>query len=278
MSEEVISYDSSRKSTFLEKKKRGFRNRYHVYKRKFLWFIHRNRHEIDLNYSKIDSDSIPILINNFNRLEFLKQQIDWLNSLEEKISIIIVDNKSDYPPLLDFYKNINEKNVQVVYLKFNTWRLGLVYLAKKLRKFEKIIITDPDLMPYPNTPKNLISHLANLLDKYPEYNHVGASLAIDDLPQNGKLSKKVIQFESQYWSPIAKEIGQEVFVAKIDTTFAIYRNTSNVIVTSPALRTKPPYTLKHLDWYILPEDYTEEYRYYLSNSKSFATWAAELKK
>ncbi len=278
MSEEVINYDSNRKSTFWEDKKRGFWNRYYVYKRKTLWFIHRNRHQIDIDYARIDKDSIPVLINNFNRLEFLKSQIDWLNSLGNKVSIIIVDNNSDYPPLLDFYKNIQGKNVQVVYLKFNTWRLGLVYLAKKLKGFEKIIITDPDLMPYPDTPKDLISHLAELLDKYPGFNHVGTSLGINDLPENGELNEKIIQFESRYWSPIAEELNDEVFVAKIDTTFAIYRNTSDVISTSPALRTKPPYILKHLDWYILPEDYTEEYRYYLSNSKSFATWAKELKK
>lgn len=278
MSEEVINYDYERQSTFLQNKIRGLLNRYYIYKRRSLWYIHTLKNNIQINFAKVSKTSIPILINNFNRLDFLKQQIDWLQSLEEEVSIIIVDNKSDYPPLLDFYKNIQAKNVQVVYLGFNTWRLGLVYLAKQLKDFEKLIITDPDLMPYPDTPKDLISHLSNLLDKYPKFNHVGTSLAIHDLPSESHLTKKVIRSESQFWPPRTKKLNDEVFIAEIDTTFAMYRNSSKIIEIGPALRTVPPYTLKHLDWYILPKDYTEEYEYYLSNSKSFATWAAELKK
>ena len=71
-----------------------------------------------------------------------KQQIDWLLNLDDKVSIIIVDNLSTYPPLLEFYKNIDHPLVQVVYLNFNSWRKGAEYIGeRKLKDFEKYIFT-----------------------------------------------------------------------------------------------------------------------------------------
>jgi hypothetical protein len=230
-------------------------------------------------YSKLPKDSIPILINNFNRLELLQKQINWLLTLDGKISIIIIDNLSTYPPLLNYYKNIRHPNVQVVNLNFNSWRKGAEYLGeKKLKDFDKYIITDSDLLPYPNTPKDLVLHLSDLMDKYPAFNHIGTSLEIKDIPDKNPMKEKVIRFESDYWPPVAEELNNEVYVGKIDSTFAMYRRSSKVLKTYPALRTKRPYTLKHIDWYLAPADFSDEYIYYLKSCKSFATWATQLKK
>ena len=279
MAEEVIDYAGKQNSSWIQNKIRGLKNRYHVYKRYLLWDIHTRINTIEPDYSKLPKDAIPILINNFNRLDLVKQQIDWLLDLDDKVAIIIVDNLSTYPPLLDFYKKINHPLVQVVYLNFNSWRKGAEYIGeKKLKDFEKYIITDSDLLPFSNTPKNLVGHLAELMDKYPQYNHIGTSLEINDLPDKNPMKSKVIRFESDYWSPKAQVLNNEVYVAKIDSTFAMYRRNSKVLLTHPALRTKRPFTLKHIDWYLGPEDFSEEYIYYLKSCKSFATWATQLKK
>lgn len=278
MSEQVIDYDGYKQSTWWQNKKRGLSNRYHKYKRHLDWAIHVRRHTIQPDYSKIPPTAIPILINNFNRLDLLKQQIDWLLSLDGEVAIIIVDNLSTYPPLLDFYKNLDAPNVQVVDLKFNSWRLGAAYLAKKLTNFEKVVITDSDLLPYPDTPKDLLLHLSKLMDKYPDYNHIGLSLEIEDLPEDVPMRAKIYKHESQFWSPQTACLQEEVYVAAIDSTFAMYRPDSTILALSPALRTVRPYTLKHIDWYLKPSDYSEEYQYYLASCKSFATWATQLKK
>ena len=279
MAEQVIDYNGYEKFTWLQNKIRGLSNRYFKYKRHLDWNIHVRRTKIAPDYSKIPVDSIPILINNYNRVELLKQQIDWLLTLEGNPSIIIVDNDSDYPPLLEYYKNIDHPQVQVVYLQFNSWRLGATYLANKLlRKFEKVVVTDSDLLPYPNTPSDILQHLSVLMDKYPDYNHVGLSLEINDLPDDSPMKAKVIQHESQFWAPHTPCLNKEVYVAGIDSTFAMYRRKSNILAISPALRTVRPYTLQHVDWYLSPSDYSEEYQYYLSSCKSFATWATQLKK
>jgi len=279
MAEQVIDYDGYSQSSWFQNKMRGLSNRYHKYKRHLDWRIHVQRTKIEPDYSKISVDSIPILINNYNRLELLEQQVDWLLTLKGNPSILIVDNDSDYPPLLDYYQKINHPQVQVVYLKFNSWRLGATYLAKKLlKKFEKVVITDSDLLPYPQTPTNILPHLVNLMDKYPQYNHIGLSLEINDLPDDSPMKTKVIKHESQFWHPHTKCLNDEVYIAGIDSTFAMYRQNSDILAISPALRTVRPYTLQHVDWYLAPDDYSEEYQYYLSSCKSFATWATQLKK
>lgn len=279
MAEEVINYDENSSSTWLQNKKRGLINRYHIKKRHFLWKLHTITNNIEVDKTKIHPGTMPVLINNFNRVELLKQQIEWLLSLDDKVSIIIVDNDSTYPPLLDFYRKINHPAVQVVYLGFNSWRKGVEYIGtKKLKGFDKYIITDSDLLPYPSTPKDIIGHIANLLDEYPKYNHIGTSLEIQDIPDKNPLKNQILTFESVYWLPKATLLNDTVFIAKIDSTFAMYRNSSKVLITEPALRTNRPYTLKHIDWYLAPVDFSEEYIYYLKSCKSFATWATQLKK
>ena len=279
MSEEVISYSGHKGATWFQNKRRGLSNRYYKYKRYLLWAIHTRINRIEPDYAKLPKDAIPVLINNFNRLDLLQRQIDRLLSLEDKVSIIIVDNLSTYPPLLHFYENLNHPLVQVVYLNFNSWRKGVEYIAtKKLTAFDKYIITDSDLLPYPNTPKDLVSKLSTLLDKYPKYNHVGTSLEINDLPAHSKMRDTIVQYESQFWAPATTLLNKEVYDAKIDTTFAMYRKKSTILATGPALRTARPYTLKHVDWYLDPANHTTEYQYYLNSCKSFATWAHESKK
>jgi len=246
MAEEVINYSDNNESSWLQNKWKGLTNRYHKYKRFLLWDIHTRLNRITPDYTKIASDSIPVLINNFNRLELLQKQIDWLLSLDDKVSIIIIDNLSTYPPLLEFYKNISHSNVQVVYLNFNSWRKGAEYLGeKKLKDFEKYIITDSDLLPFESTPKNLIGHISMLMDNYPDYNHIGVSLEINDLPDHNPMKEKIVKHESNFWPPKA---------------------------------TVRPYTLKHVDWYLNPNHNTSEFQFYLDSCKSFATWAHESKR
>jgi len=52
----------------------------------------------------IDYKRIPIIINNFNRLTYLKELIQ---SLEQRgySNIYIIDNLSTYQPLLDYYES-----------------------------------------------------------------------------------------------------------------------------------------------------------------------------
>ena len=51
--------------------------------------------------------SIPIIINNYNRYSAFIKLVDWLSSAGF-VNIIVLDNQSTYPPLLEYYKNNNQ--------------------------------------------------------------------------------------------------------------------------------------------------------------------------
>ncbi|MEL6868109.1 MAG: hypothetical protein AAFP19_27045 [Bacteroidota bacterium] len=279
MAEQIIDYAKGRQVPWLRRKIIAVSNLISRQQREWAWRYHlRFRHQVQLDQSRIPEGAIPILINNFNRLSDLRQMVDWIQSLEGEKAIIIVDNDSTYPPLLDYYQSLNGDNEQVVYLKFNSWRKGVRYIGEELfQKYPKYIITDSDLLPYPQTPKDLLPYLSHLMDKYPSYNHIGLSLEIEDLPDHNPLKAQVYQHESQFWSPHSRLLNEEVYESYIDTTFAMYRNSSKVLPIGNALRTARPYTLKHLDWYLDPQSYTEEYQYYLKSCREFATWAVALR-
>ena len=52
----------------------------------------------------VDYKEIPIIINNFNRLDTLQKLIASLE-IRGYRNIYIIDNLSTYPPLLDYYKS-----------------------------------------------------------------------------------------------------------------------------------------------------------------------------
>jgi len=97
-------------------------------------------------FGKVPKDfkNIPIFINNYNRLTTTTLLI---NSLQKRgyNNIHILDNKSTYPPLLEFYKTTNckvhflKKNYgSKAYWKSNLW---LSYLNSHF------VYTDSDVVP-----------------------------------------------------------------------------------------------------------------------------------
>jgi len=114
MSEEIIDYSGSIKNNWFRNKWKGLNNLFFRTKRDFLWEIHRRIHRIEIDHSKIPNGAMPIMINNFNRLELLKKQVNWLLTLKDPVAIIIVDNKSTLPPLLEYYEHLSHPNVQVI--------------------------------------------------------------------------------------------------------------------------------------------------------------------
>lgn len=277
LQEKRYSYFPEVKRSWMMNKIQGLTNFYYQSKRDIRWLIYNARHPVKLDFIKIAPDSIPVIINNFNRFSLLQSQLNWLLSLPEKISIIIVDNNSTYSPLLKYYHSLAFENVQVVPLGINSWSKGVVQVAKQLQSFAKFIITDSDLIPYPDTPTNIISYLVDRLDKNPAYNHLGVSLEINDIPAANPLRDIIMNYEKKFWLPENK-LNDELYIGLIDTTFSMYRNTSRLFHGLPALRTDRPYTLKHADWYLDYNNISEEYLFYLNTCQSVSTWATELKK
>ena len=227
---------------------------------------------------RVSPASVPVIINNFNRLESLRALVDWIQRLDGEKSIIILDNASTYPPLRDYYRALRASNLQVVYLGYNSGLQGIADAARELRSFRRYVVTDPDLVPYPDTPTDVLVRMDGLLDKYTRFNHVGASIEINDIPSAYPLKEEVVAWESKFWPPQAKRVGADGFEAAIDTTFAMYRSGAETLQINPAMRLDRPYTLKHVDWYIDPAHLTDEQRYYLTVGTVTASWTDKLRR
>jgi len=221
---------------------------------------------------RIRPGSVPVVINSYNRLEALKIEVEWILGLDGEPSVIILDNASDYPPLLAYYASLDHPHVQVVFLGYNSGLEGLEDLAGELKRFPKFVITDPDLVPYPDTPSDILSRMSDFLDRYPQYRQVGASMEIRDIPDCYPLREQVRQWEARYWPPEAAVVEEGAFEAWVDTTFGMYRSNSDVTRIEPAVRLDRPYTLRHVDWYLDPDNLNEEQEQYLAACTRVASW------
>lgn len=217
----------------------------------------------------IEQNKIKAYIVNRNLLTSLKGTVEFLLK-EPRVEVIIFDQASTYPPLLEYYKSLADygKTITVVYNHTNDGPHSV--WGPKLKEYfnsNHYIVADSDC-DYSGVPEDWLDRLLAGFE-LKTINKIGFSLEINDLPNN-ELSEEVIAWEKQFWKTKA-HIG---WIADIDTTFALYRASSGF--TYNAVRLDRPYTIKHLPWYIKELD--EEWTYYLENISSVSTWGQKLKK
>ena len=243
------------------------------YKRSKKWLVPEIKKTI-FGIEKVVYKNIPILINNYNRLETLQILIQGLENRGYH-NIYIIDNQSTYPPLLEFYKScaypvyLLNKNVG----HLSIWETGIY----KQFTNSYFAYTDSDLEIHPDCPDDFIEKFISLLKKYPKALKVGFSLCINDLPDCYKQKELVQKWESQFWQ---EEIEPNVFKAPIDTTFAIYKpyfKGELINFDHLYLRVGFPYSAKHLPWYIHSDKLTEEEEYYLTHLKTPTHWSEQNK-
>lgn len=222
--------------------------------------------------SQIDYKDIPIVINNYNRITTLLQLINGLESRGYR-NIYIIDNKSTYPPLLEYYKNcpytVYMLNRNVGHLSI--WETGIY----KQFTDSYFAYTDSDLEIHPDCPNDFMEVFVSLLEKYPKALKVGFSLCIDDLPDHYIHKEQVKEWESQFWK---KEIEPNIFKAPIDTTFAVYKpyfKGEIIDIKHLYLRTGYPYSMRHTPWYLDNNNLSEEETYYLTHLKTSTYWSKQ---
>ncbi|WP_158838004.1 glycosyltransferase [Polaribacter sp. L3A8] len=215
--------------------------------------------------------SIPIIIINYNQLFYLKKLIKFLLK-HEYDNIIIIDNKSNYTPLLQYYNAISN-NVNVIKMDYN-WGHRVFWEVKELYKeYGKgyYVITDADIVPSNECPDDFLKTFLDVLQNDKKLAKVGFSLKIDDLSDENPNKEKVILWESKFWKKQYKDIG---FDADIDTTFALYRPFNEFKFRNfyKAVRLKKPYISSHGGWYLDPKNLTEEQAYYMKTANNSSSW------
>lgn len=214
---------------------------------------------------------IPVLIPCFNNLTYVQLMVSQLRRFGVN-NIVILDNGSSYPPMIEYLSRISHE-VAVVSDKEN---YGPHHFFNDDATFDALpelfCVTDPDLLFNDGLPRDFIAKLIKI-SKDHRAGKVGMALDISEphLMLKRKfdiLNRKygICEWEKQFWlKPISKtEHGDIIYDANIDTTFALYnKKYFDRTDFSRALRVAGNYTCKHLPWYInnlLPQDESEWYR------------------
>jgi SAM-dependent methyltransferase len=214
---------------------------------------------------------LPIFINNRNRLSTTKSLAEWLMTAGCN-NIYILDNDSNYPPLLEWYDSI-EKEITVLKLGKNIgpWSFWLLELHKE--QSTPYLVTDSDLLPAEFCSIDLIKVMYDTLLANPNCGKVGTGLRIDALPDTYRHRQLAYEWESQFWH---RPFSRGLFHAPIDTTFAIYPAYSNFVNNSENIRLGYPYIMEHMPWHVDEDLISEEEKYYRKNaSQNFIHWGAK---
>jgi|GEM_PF-1325890 len=219
-------------------------------------------------------ETVPVFITSWNRLDCLKQLINWLES-KNLTNIIIIDNNSTYKPLIKYLESLP---YQVHRLEENLGHLALWKsgLFEDIIKNDYFILTDPDILPVNDCPDDFLEQFFNILETFPKITKVGFSLKIDDIPDYYPLKESVLKHESQSWLEKFSYNDTVLYKVPIDTTFALYK--PNICPEENkwwnSIRTEAPYIARHLTWYIDPDNLSEEDLFYKSVAQSdISNWA-----
>lgn len=196
-----------------------------------------------------------VIINNRNRLTTTKKMVEDLLERDTK-EIIIIDNESTYPPLLEWYKQIPNE-VKVLY-HYNEGHLALFSTGLVGRIEEDwCFYTDSDIQLNPNMPKDYQQIMLDYGLKY-GIDKISLALQIDDLPDHYMFKQQVIRNEGRWW---LDEVEPNVFRADTDTTFSLNKKVDQF----QSLRIAGDFTSKHMPWYLDLDNIDEEEQYYLDH-------------
>jgi hypothetical protein len=218
--------------------------------------------------------SIPVIIINYNQLYYLKILVNFLQERKFE-NIIIVDNNSDYPPLLEYYKSIKE----FITIETMSSNLGhLVFFENKdlQKKYGNgyFVLTDPDIVPNSNLPEDFLGQMIAILDDYfSTTTKVGFALDLETIPDTFPLKQKVLKWEKKFWKNKLKD---NLYRANIDTTFALYKpyypKHYKDLPFFQGVRVADQYTAIHGGWYIDPLQYSEENLHYINSVDKSSSW------
>jgi len=210
---------------------------------------------------------VPIVLNSFNRLTYLRRVVDALKSRGYS-NLYVIDNASTYQPLLDYYASeglrVFHLDRNVGYLALWTTPVGVHFTG------DYYVYSDSDIEPAPDCPADFVARFREGLDRDPAVGKVGFGLRIDDLPESYALRDRVIEHEKRVASA-AK--GNAFYPAAIDTTMALYRPSAVGGSWLPALRTAAPYVARHLPWYEDSAHPSAEERFYLDTIATSTHWS-----
>jgi hypothetical protein len=224
---------------------------------------------------RINASKIPVVIICWNSLSFIKKLVDQLKHYPNPI--ILLDNKSSYKPLFEYYKQIKEELKDKIDIRLLNKNYGSnVYLEIKNTLPKVFMLTDSDIEINKKMPQNFAEILFKLSEQYKVYK-IGLALNLKDKDTFVRCAKKgnpLYEYQLRYWKHKIPNKKYELYHAAVDTTFCLVNSKfmiRDMNPIMPAIRIAGDFTARHLSWYkhiltsILPSD---ELYMYLKNNKS----------
>lgn len=182
------------------------------------------------------------------------------------LEVIIIDNKSTYPPCVEWLKNCNYK---IEYIGYNAapWAFQTTDLTNKY-KDRFYFLCDSD-MGIDAVPLDFPDVLMRGLERAePGIWKSGLSYEINDLPDN-ITTRQAIVHENTFWE---RKTDYGFYTAWIDIGCALHDRERKGEQWYAAIRSDRPYTAKHLDWYFTEDTIRDEDMYYLETTPEYYGW------
>jgi len=232
---------------------------------------------------------IPIFIISFNRLTVLRRAVRSFRRLVPWTDLVILDNASDYPPLLEWYRWFERRGGTVLPgPPIGDDPDGLSEAAERIEAFKRTrpceyyAVTDSDVS-LETARRDVLDIYATLLDRHPDQTVAGPMLRIRDIPSFYPAREwAFFHHKRQFWSEPPRHFLQwknrRIWyqISGIDTTFALMRGDHVFRRAQPGIRVYHPCEALHLDWYLDPKNLADDQRLYLERaSEKVAHWCAE---
>ena len=219
----------------------------------------------------------PVVINSYNQPTYLKNIVN--SFIENNFSnIFILDNMSDHPELLNYYKEISESrshaNIKILYYNKN-YGPQWFHSARLHRIFGDTphIFTDPDLA-FDSFSPVFISTLLDIGERY-KLPKIGCALQIPSkqlTKDNLSLfrGQSVAEWESQFW---VNQIEPGLYKAAIDTTTHIFipKFFTEAVYTNNIRVALDGFVAKHWPWFVDDIMSPDEYQFYKRGAK-YSSW------
>lgn len=254
--------------------------------REMKFSLSRKPKPLSIQFGKATTEKVPIFIITCNRLRCLQESINsYKKYIGSPFELIIHDNNSTYGPLLDYLTQLKKEGVTVyrstegvnvetqlndVSRTIDDW--FTVHSASHY------VVTDPDIALEGNC-EDILELYSSLLDTVKNIEVVGPMLRIDDIPDFYPLKQKVIERHTkQFWHKAPSTLtwrnkSIQYQLARVDTTFGMYRRGFKFHRLCTGYRTYAPYWARHLDWYINPLSMEADQLYYMKHASSVSHWS-----
>lgn len=228
---------------------------------------------------------IPIFIIVHDRINVLKSSIkSFEEQIKTPIKIILHDVASTYSPCKKYLKEMEENGYTVFRHPVNDHTSVQNTIKKYLRQnpdCQYYVITDPDI-ELDNVNGDILDFYIWLCKKNNNKLVIGPMLRIDDIPDYySKKELAIKRHKAQFWNtkptPIKWNDNEyNIQYSPIDTTFQLCHRNMHYNFPRRGIRCYSPYSARHLDWYINPENLTKDQLYYSKHSSNIAHWGRNI--